>query len=365
MNLVTKRFGLVLAGVVSVGAIAAMAIGASFALFSSTATPIVGTVTAGTVTLAQDATSSCTFGGSGIPIAPGDAPVTCTYTVHYTGSLDAWMLLNATVTSTAGPSVIPSGVQSSAGGTDLYDTTANGLQISITGNSSMGVQWNNGYGYNIDQTFAPSATLPQVVYPLAPCLNCVSRAFTPNSTETFTVSAALPSWAGNQYQGGSATVTLDATAVQYANNNSNDCYNGPCSEPTNASNAPFVTNAIASASGSSITLGYDEVVTFPTNLNLTNFTVTDISQSTGATAGATCPVTSASGSGTQDVTLTLGPCTSSNGTGHINAGDYLDFTYDTNSSGSVPGWPSTSGPFIGSGSNAQGDTSLSLIPVSS
>ncbi|MGH7642659.1 MAG: hypothetical protein ACRENX_06535 [Candidatus Dormibacteria bacterium] len=358
MNLGTKRFGLVLAGLIAVGAVASLAIGASFALFSSTPTGVSDSITAGTVTLANPASTSCTFNN----IAPGDQPTTCTYTVDYTGSLDAWILVNASVTSTAGPTAVPTGDTSTAGGTDLYDTSANGLQISITGYSSLGVAWNNGYAYNIDQDFSPSATLPQVVYGLASCLNCVSEYFTPNTTETFTVNAALPSWASNQYQGGSATVTLQASAVQYANNNGNDCYRGPCSEQTNESNAPFVTDAIATSSPSSLTLGYDEDVTFPGDLNLANFTVTDISQSTGTTAGATCAVTAASGSGTQDVTLTLAKCSDGN---FITSGDYLDFSYDSNSSASVAGFPQTSGPFIGSTiGGIQADTSLSLIPVS-
>lgn len=60
MSLFTKRFGLVLAGVVGVGAIAALALGASFALFTSTANGPSQTFTAGTVTLNTPATGSCT-----------------------------------------------------------------------------------------------------------------------------------------------------------------------------------------------------------------------------------------------------------------------------------------------------------------
>ena len=110
MNLFTKRFGLVLAGVVGVGAVASLAMGASFALFSSNVTGAANTFSAGTVTLAanSDASTTCNVG----PMSPGDSSTgyplgignntdpTCVAAVNYTGNLGAYIGVGFTITST-------------------------------------------------------------------------------------------------------------------------------------------------------------------------------------------------------------------------------------------------------------------------
>ena len=349
MNLFTKRFALVLAGVVSVGAIAAMAMGASFALFSSSATGISDSITAGTVTLTNPASNSCTFNN----IAPGDPPTTCTYTVEYSGSLTAWMLLSASITSTSGAAASPS---VSVGTNDLYDGTANGLQVAIVGESSEGRTF-----ANPGQSFSPTGT-NQVVYPLASCVSCTGVQFQPGSSETFAVYAALPSWAGNVYQGGSATIQLTASAVQYPNNHGNDCYLGPCSIPGTAGPDPFIVGATATSASPTITLNYNEDVTWGGSdlLNPVDFTVVDLTQS-GASR-VTCPVITTAGGngyGTSTLTLPLGTCSNGN---RVNAGDYLDFSYNSGSGSSAPYIHATATDANPTG--IQSSQSISLIPVS-
>jgi predicted ribosomally synthesized peptide with SipW-like signal peptide len=88
MNLFTKRLGLVLAGVVGVGAIAALAIGASFALFNAQLTAPPQTFTAGTVSLYAPTSATCTTNVGNME--PGDTG-TCTFTVQYGGTLPAYI----------------------------------------------------------------------------------------------------------------------------------------------------------------------------------------------------------------------------------------------------------------------------------
>ena len=95
MNLFTKRFALVLGGVIGVGAIAALAIGASFALFSATSPGGSQTFQAGTVSLNSPATGNCAVSN----LEPGDTG-TCSFTVDYGGSLPAYIGAEASV---AGP----------------------------------------------------------------------------------------------------------------------------------------------------------------------------------------------------------------------------------------------------------------------
>ncbi len=100
MNLFTKRFGLVLGGVVGVGAIAALAIGASFALFTSTATGGTQTFTAGTVNLYNPITETCTANVSNME--PGDT-ATCQFQVDYNGSLPTYVGAEASATGALTP----------------------------------------------------------------------------------------------------------------------------------------------------------------------------------------------------------------------------------------------------------------------
>src|ERR1700733_12119850 len=118
------KIRLALAGAVAVtiGAVATLVGGVSFGLFSGTASSSSQSFTAGTVTAgsgtptAVACTDTNTVPGdssAGAPIG-GKADTTCTYNVKYTGSANAWLAVDVTVSN---------------GSTPLYDATATGLQM--------------------------------------------------------------------------------------------------------------------------------------------------------------------------------------------------------------------------------------------
>src|ERR1039458_7596864 len=88
MNLFTKRSGLLLSAVVGVGAIAALSIGASFSLFTSTATGTPQTFAAGSGNLHSPTTENCTANVT--TMEPGDT-ATCSFQVDYNGTLPAYI----------------------------------------------------------------------------------------------------------------------------------------------------------------------------------------------------------------------------------------------------------------------------------
>ncbi len=191
MNLFTKRFGLVLAGVVGVGAIAALAIGASFALFSATSAGASQTFTAGTVSLNSPTTGTCTVGN----LEPGDTG-NCNFTVMYGGSLPAYIGAEATANGVLAPEL-----------SFTIDGTALGSNPVLIGNSVAG------------STLDPNG-------------------------ETFTavVGYALSAAADNSYQAQSAVVTVTFYAVQCSNNEyGSSARNETCSgTPATWANAPGV-----------------------------------------------------------------------------------------------------------------------------
>ncbi|MDA8331893.1 MAG: TasA family protein [Candidatus Dormibacteraeota bacterium] len=165
MNLFTKRFGLVLAGVVGVGAIAALAIGASFALFNAQAGPVTQTFTAGTVTLSNPAAGACTTNIANME--PGDSG-SCAFSVQYGGTLPAYIGVEIASANTVG--------------------LINELQFTVNGNPV-------------------SASTPTVIGN-----STTGTGFTANLGYTLSMAA------GNTYQGHSATVNVIFYAVQCSNN---------------------------------------------------------------------------------------------------------------------------------------------------
>lgn len=95
MSLFSRRLGLLGAGVVGVGAIAALTVGASFSLFTAQAGPARTVFTAGTVSLNSPASVSCPVQN----LEPGDSG-TCDFTVNYGGSLPAYIGAIATPSGT-------------------------------------------------------------------------------------------------------------------------------------------------------------------------------------------------------------------------------------------------------------------------
>ncbi|MFZ5649992.1 MAG: TasA family protein [Bacillota bacterium] len=171
-----KRLSLSL---MAVALIAMLVSAATFALFTSTTTNQANTFTAGTVTLSQVAGVPFTLSN----IAPGDAGTAGTFTVAYTGSLNAWLGLT---TSTSG---------------DLFAGTTP-LTVTITDGAS------NSYLANAANQVVGTAAVGT------------------GTSVTFTVNYSMPLSAGNEYQGDAGTLNMEVKAVQAANNSTSS---GPIS----------------------------------------------------------------------------------------------------------------------------------------
>ncbi|MGH7643900.1 MAG: hypothetical protein ACREN7_02070 [Candidatus Dormibacteria bacterium] len=178
MNLFTKRLGLVLAGVVGVGAIASLAIGASFALFTGTAPQQSNTFTAGTLALTAcgvstyhggetttedgttpgtvpsncaDSTSTITSTVSGLE--PGDTKSTNYVLQLASGSEPAFVEVNISWTSTATTLAANGGTGcatdvsdcTNAGSQPLFYTGAYGDTLSSNDNDLAGNTSSNEY----------------------------------------------------------------------------------------------------------------------------------------------------------------------------------------------------------------------------
>lgn len=180
-----KRAALLLGGL---GLAGSLVYGASFALFTSAAGNQSNTFAAGTVSLTKTAGTDMTFNN----MAPGDTQSN-SYTVSYSGSLPAWVGLD---TSASGTLITPP--------TGDTNATNDALQVTITDSNSK--------SFSDDQ-------VNQLVY---------GTPVNSGWTDTFTVTGALPSAAGNDDQGATGTVTLTAHSVQSANNTNAD-NSGPTS----------------------------------------------------------------------------------------------------------------------------------------
>jgi hypothetical protein len=214
-----KRLFLAAATIASVGAVIALATGVTFGLFSSTAASSTSTFTAGTVSLTKSAETTCTAG----PLSPGDASLgwtppgaiaSCTYTVHYSGNVPAYLALNVAIASThAGPaSPQPNygggGLQWPGGAPGLYDSTTHGLQLLVTSNN--GTTYMTGTTLGGSTTSGANASKSDLLVDTSP--------FSNGDDVTFTVDYQLPLSADNSYQGAASSITLTAHAVQSAHN---------------------------------------------------------------------------------------------------------------------------------------------------
>ncbi len=261
------------------GATAAALVGAaSFALFTSAAAPQQDGFAAGTVIL-QDVSSGspCTPDGLNLTnLEPGDSG-TCTYNLKYSGSLNAWVTLQASVQTTSIAAYTPSGSQTQIGGDALLNDTdfchggsvncpdSNGLALSVTDTLGNGAPLpalaNTAYpnpsplpagacantvgggGFPGDFGSLPAgsgsgnvesgnletcagSSQAMLMDSLNPTGDCAATAGCANpagswpggATDSVVLHWTLPLAAGNQYQGSSAVVTLQASAVQASNN---------------------------------------------------------------------------------------------------------------------------------------------------
>lgn len=363
-----RRLMLAGGGMAALAAVGYAGFSGTSALFDSSAPSQTATFAAGTVTLTSPSTQTCTIknlapgteGASSQAELPGSgnqttasqlSPLDCQYQVSYSGSLRAWILLDVSVTSSAAN---PTGGTSTTGTEALYDGTSSGLQLGVLGGPTSSPT--DTFSVGTATCKAGTSSTPQSCTSSAADQLVGQGPVSNGWTGTFNLDSYFPTWADNIYQGGTATVTLTAHAVQYANNHSSDCYNYPCLA-TAASGDPIINGVSASAGGSTMTLDYSQPVTLPGYSSgalgsNSSFTVTDWNQS--SSTRSTCPVTNIKGSGTSTLTLTLGQC--SNGS-NIAANDLLTLYYNTNSS--APN--GVSGPFVVSVASA-GTSNLAYAP---
>jgi len=194
----------------TVGAVATLAAGVTFGLFSATTGPTTAsTFAAGTVSLTSDATGHCTVS----KMVPGDATagwvaenttgavntdntaseVACTLAVTYTGSAKAYLGVDLAITGTGN------------GGNGLYDSTPTGLQFYI--HDTSGATYANGDPF---VAVGGSASASNLLVSTTP--------FATGGIDTITVDYFLPNGAGNSYQSATSSLTMTVHAVQSSHN---------------------------------------------------------------------------------------------------------------------------------------------------
>jgi hypothetical protein len=229
------------ASLTTIISVVVLATGATFGLFSATSPSQSGTFTAGTVTLDQTKTITCTVG----TLSPGDgsfgsyntesgANAQCSLPFTYTGNVPAYLAVDVTAAGTAGSPVASYGGAAPSAAPGLFDGSSNGLQLSVksTGTAAntfiSGTQFTNGSGSaaNVTGTCAGNGT--ETGCSASGTVNdLLIGKFSPTNAGTITVDYGLPTAANNAYEGASTTITLTVHAVQ-ANNNSTvaACTNG-------------------------------------------------------------------------------------------------------------------------------------------
>lgn len=342
----TKRLVLSLSSLGIVGAVAALAIGGTMALFSSTADSSTSTYSTGTVILSgatTDATSysggqtnasTCKFqaepGGTpgtviinGAP-RPIGVPFVCDYNLSYTGTMKAFILLNVSTSSTAGTQETPPGSQTTYGGEALIDGTQTGLTVGVYYQPVPATTPSNiqtlGIGtlYQGTSGTTPASCSPQNALgtptPLGYCTSTFSNlgnqliAASGQGAQdnnmvgsgwqgTIQVEGYMPSTAAAEYETGTATVTVTAQAVQSDNNTVNGAY------PWTAINGPIaqsvaVTSEQTGSGTGTATITYNQDVAFPLTYVTPqdgNFGIQDVTQVDSAhNRPDTCTVTNGS-----------------------------------------------------------------------
>jgi hypothetical protein len=216
-----KRLLIVVSGITTVGAAAALLAGATFGFFSSAGDASGNnTFTGGNVLVGLDGSSSvtCAIG----PMSPGDTQaksgnVSCEYDVKYTGNVNAYMALDLAITGASGTAAVPY-TQTTAPpvAQGLYDGTATGLQLTIgdgTTTYMAGTQYNTHVVTPTPATLTPTAGTASINDLLVN-----ASPITTNATTHLTVTYTLPTTAGNAYNLARSTVVLRIHAVQADNN---------------------------------------------------------------------------------------------------------------------------------------------------
>ncbi len=215
------RLAVALSYLVSLGAIVALAGGATYGFFSATNSSQSNSFGAGKVTLTTPATSTCTA----VDLYPGETPAPCTLQVQYTGSVDAYVALDVLIaTKAVSPGTLP-----------LYNPADAGkdLQVAVSDDQSASVTYVSpatdfgaalvscpaGSGYDASYTCYELTDLLANTVPFA------------NGSDpiTFSTTVSLPTDNPSGYQYGTASIVLTAHAVQSSNQTLGLCTAGsPC-----------------------------------------------------------------------------------------------------------------------------------------
>jgi len=219
----TKKRLLLGAGVLgTVAATATLVAGVTFGLFSATSTPQSNSFTAQSVTLGTPGGTSCGVTN----VVPGDSG-NCTLTYTYTGSANAVLGLDLSITAhTGGTSPNAYAPGSDAGvvvpaANALFDGTADGLQLTMTDSNNIsdpfitgGVNWLSESSVSNPLTLDSGST------------GAVDDLFIgAYASGTITLHWSLPDkgTASNAYQLASSTFRLQVHAVQSDNNAATGC----------------------------------------------------------------------------------------------------------------------------------------------
>lgn len=254
----------VCAGLGAVAAAGLLTFGGTNALFTSQAGQQTNTITAGTVTLAENGSVSQPMNVSNF--MPGDgscysppagALYSCNhprnkYALEYTGSNPAFVGLNFTVTSTAAKacrsltastSYAPSDVVASCTGLGqlpLFDgqSGSGDLDLSLTPENSdtahqlvldSNLVGATNCATNANSKVTCTSTINNILMPVHSGADQTALQWVTGSTDIVQVDTGLPTTAGNQFQGSNVTFTLQSNAVQWDNNATT---NGSCDPAT-------------------------------------------------------------------------------------------------------------------------------------
>ena len=241
MKINKRRAGVLAGGVAAVGALAALSLGGTSALFTSQADSQSNQISAGTITLTNNVAKSIALTETGF--MPGDTSHTGKYWLDYSGE-DAFVAVDLTVTSVA--------QKPCAAATNVTNLNKAALLATCTDTGTVPMFDGDPTSGSLDLTILPEngVTAHQLLNPgdLEPGAVCngdgtglVTCAVekknilvppgylsTPTAADDLawkapksdwiTVKASLPLSAPNQFQGSSVTVDLVGHAVQYANN---------------------------------------------------------------------------------------------------------------------------------------------------
>jgi hypothetical protein len=221
----SKRFVFLVSYVLSLGAVAALVAGASFGMFSATASSSTSTFSSGTVTLGQSASTTCSVS----PLAPGAGTsagggtptnateLQCSLTVSYSGNVPAWLGLDVSIASTHAGSDPYTGLTGAPG---LYDGTATGLQVLIKDGTTTYMDSDGSPTGTTAGTFLGGSAATGASPSVSDLLVSTTPFTSLSGPVTFTVDYSLPSGSTNAYMGAASSITLTAHAVQSGNNGS-------------------------------------------------------------------------------------------------------------------------------------------------